>query len=424
MDGAMTDSMTANPPLVKDFFLGRQPILNREQSLFAYELLFRSAKTAGATVDDDLSATASVISHANELGMEQVIGDRIGFINVDAAVLLSDIVQVLPPKKVMLEILETVKATPELLERIVQLQKLGYRFALDDVIHDTPDVQQFLPLVEVVKIDIMGMQMSQLASLSARFKGLQKKTLAEKVETQTEFEQCLNFGFDYFQGYYFAKPVVLTGKKIAPSELAILQLLGLINSDADNAVIERNIKQDATLSLNLLRLVNTPAAGAKSQIDTLGQALTILGRRQLQRWLQILLYAKPGKTGSFESPLLQMATTRGKLLELMALKLQPGNRTAGETAFMVGIMSLMDVLFQMPMEEVLTKLAVAPEVSEALLYRRGWYGDMLKLSEYNEYIDSTLALLRPTLDRLHLTVEQWFRLQLEAFEWVAQISRA
>lgn len=420
----MTDTMSANPPLVKDFFLGRQPILSREQTLFAYELLFRSAKTAGASVDDDLSATASVISHANELGMEQVIGDRLGFINVDAAVLMSDFVQVLPPAKVMLEILETVKATPELLARIVQLQKLGYRFALDDVVKDTPDVQQFLPLVELVKVDIMGLPMSQVASLVARFKAMNKKTLAEKVETQAEFEQCLGFGYDYFQGYYFAKPVVLSGKKIAPSELAILQLLGLINSDADNAVIERNIKQDATLSLNLLRLVNTPAAGAKSHIDTLGQALTILGRRQLQRWLQILLYAKPGTRSSFESPLLQMATTRGKLLELMALKLQPGNRNAGETGFMVGIMSLMDVLFQMPMEEVLTKLAVAPEVADALLLRKGWYGDMLKLSEYNEYIDNTLALLRPTLDRLGLTVEQWFRLQLDAFDWVAHISKA
>jgi EAL and modified HD-GYP domain-containing signal transduction protein len=416
--------MSANPPLVKDFFLGRQPILSREQTLFAYELLFRSAKTAGASVDDDLSATASVISHANELGMEQVIGDRLGFINVDAAVLLSDFVQVLPPAKVMLEILETVKATPELLARIVQLQKLGYRFALDDVVKDTPDVQQFLPLVELVKVDIMGLPMSQVASLAARFKAMNKKTLAEKVETQAEFEQCLGFGYDYFQGYYFAKPVVLSGKKIAPSELAILQLLGLINSDADNAAIERNIKQDATLSLNLLRLVNTPAAGAKSHIDTLGQALAILGRRQLQRWLQILLYAKPGTRSSFESPLLQMATTRGKLLELMALKLQPGNRNAGETGFMVGIMSLMDVLFQMPMEEVLTKLAVAPEVADALLLRKGWYGDMLKLSEYNEYIDNTLALLRPTLDRLGLTVEQWFRLQLDAFDWVAHISKA
>jgi EAL and modified HD-GYP domain-containing signal transduction protein len=417
----MTESVITNPSLARDFFLGRQPILNREQNLWAYELLFRSAKTGPVTIVDDLSATASVIAHANELGMDHVIGDRQGFINVDAAVLMSDCVEILPPAKVVLEILETVRASPELLQRIMHLQTLGYRFALDDVIQDSSDVQQFLPLVDIVKIDIMNMPNPQIESLSIRFRLMKKKILAEKVETQAEFNQCLAFGFDYFQGYYFSKPVVLIGKKVAPSELAVLQLMGLINSEADNAAIERSIKQDASLSLNLLRLVNTPAAGAKSRIDNLGQALSILGRRQLQRWLQILLYAKTGESACMQSPLLQMATTRGKLLELIAQKLQPGNRNAADMAFMVGIMSLMDVLFHMPMTEVLTKVAVAQDVSEALLARKGWYGTMLKLAEYNEHLDLALGLLKPSLAQLNLSAEDWYQLQIEAFDWVAQI---
>jgi c-di-GMP phosphodiesterase len=417
----MTESVITNPSLARDFFLGRQPILNREQNLCAYELLFRSAKSGPASIVDDLSATASVIAHANELGMDYVIGDRQGFINVDAAVLMSDCVEVLPPTKVVLEILETVRASPELLQRIKHLLTLGYRFALDDVIHDSSDVRQFLPLVEIVKIDIMNMPNPQIERLSLHFRSMNKKILAEKVETQAEFNQCLAFGFDYFQGYYFSKPVILIGKKVAPSELAMLQLMGLINSEADNAVIERSIKQDASLSLNLLRLVNTPAAGAKSQIDNLGQALAILGRRQLQRWLQILLYAKTGEGGHLQSPLLQMATTRGKLLELIAQKLQPGNRHVADMAFMVGIMSLMDVLFHMPMTEVLSKVVVAQDVSEALLARKGWYGAMLKLAEYNEHLDLTLGLLKPSLAQLKLSAEDWYQLQIEAFDWVAQI---
>ncbi|MEN9868023.1 MAG: hypothetical protein RL748_3613 [Pseudomonadota bacterium] len=418
----MTESSASHHPLVRDFFLGRQPILNREQNLFAYELLFRSARTGAVTVEDDLSATAAVIAHAAELGMDHVIGDRVGFINVDAAVLLSDIVQVLNPKKVVLEILETVKATPELLARIVRLQELGYRFALDDVIHNTEDVQQFLPLVEIVKIDIMNMPSAQLSQLSLRFRIEKKKLLAEKVETQEEFESCLALGFDYFQGYYFAKPVVLSGKKIASSEMAILQLMALINSDADSNVLERSIKQDAALSLNLLRLVNTPAAGAKSRIETLGQALAILGRRHLQRWLQILLYAKPGRSAAFQDPLLLMATTRGKLLELIAQKVKPGQRNIADIAFTVGIMSLMDVLFQMPMEEILTKVSVADEVAEALMSRKGWYGAMLKLAEYNEHVDTALPLILPSLNQLQLSVEDWYQLQLDAFDWVASIN--
>lgn len=409
-----------NPALAREFFLGRQPILNREQHLFAYELLFRSAKSGAATILDDLSATATVIAHATELGMDSVIGDRQGFVNVDAAVLMSDIVELLCPRKVVLEILETVTASAELLARIKQLQQRGYRFALDDVVANSADVEAFLPLVDIVKIDVMAMPPERQLSLCTRFKTLKKKTLAEKVETEAEFNQCLSFGFDYFQGYYFAKPMILSGKKVAASELAILQLLGLINSDADNAVIERGIKQDAALSLNLLRMVNTPAAGAKGRIDTLGQALNILGRRQLQRWLQILLYASPAK-GALQSPLLQMATTRGKLLELMAQKLRPGNRNAADMAFMVGIMSLMDALFQMPMTDLLAKVVVAQEVADALLQREGWYGTMLTLVEYDENLENTLELIQPCLTELELSPEHWYQVQLEAFDWVRQI---
>jgi EAL and modified HD-GYP domain-containing signal transduction protein len=413
-----------NQPHAKEFFLGRQPILNRDQNLVAYELLFRNAASGAANVVDDLSATAAVIAHVAELGMEHVIGDMLGFVNVDAAVLMSDVVRFLPPKKVILEILETVEATPQLLERVAELVEAGFRFALDDVIIESVDVQKLMPLMEIIKVDIKDMPPGKLTALSQVLRGSQKKMLAEKVESQAEFELCLTLGFDYFQGYYFAKPVVLSGKKIGPSELAILQLMGLINSDADSSVIERSIKQDAALSLNLLRLVNTPAAGAKTRIDSLGQALVVLGRRQLQRWLQILLYAKPGKAGQFTSPLLQMATTRGKLLELMAQKLRPRQRNIADIAFTVGIMSLMDALFGMPMNEILTKVVVVEEVSSALIARHGLYGEMLKLAEYIEHLEEADALLVPTLKKLQLSVEDLYELQLAAFEWTDKIAQS
>lgn len=403
--------------LTKEFFLARQPILNRDQHLVAYELLFRSAATGAVAVTDDLTATASLIAHASELGMEQVIGDKLGFVNTDAAVLMSDFVQFLPRQKVILEILETVKATPELLARVIELQKAGFRFALDDVISDNEDVQKFLPLVEIVKIDIKDMEPGALGKLARTLLASRKKLLAEKVETQEEFERCLNLGCEYFQGYYFARPVVLSGKKIATSELAILQLMGLINSDAENHDIEMSIKHDASLSFNLLKLVNTPAAGAKSRIDSISQALMILGRRQLQRWLQILLYAKPGKGGYTTSPLMLLATTRGKLLELMAQKIRPGQRGVADVAFTAGIMSLMDALFSMPMSEILTQIAVSEEVENALLKRSGFYGDLLKLAEYIEHIEESGELLMPILQKLELGVEDLNELQLAAFDW-------
>ena len=277
-----------------DFFLARQPILGRDQHLVGYELLFRAAGSGDANVTDDAAATAAVISHASQLGMEHVVGARLAFVNVDEVVLMSDFVRFLPSDKVILEILESVRATPALLARVRELKALGFRFALDDVVAESDDVRALIGLVDVIKIDLQGVDREHLPALTRTLRSSDKKLLAEKVETPAEFAQCLALGFEYFQGYYFARPVVLSGKKIAPSELAILQLLELIRSGADAGEIERYVKRDALISLNLLRLVNTSAAGVGIGIDSLGQALFVLGREQLQRWLQILLYAKPG----------------------------------------------------------------------------------------------------------------------------------
>ena len=264
-----------------DFFLARQPILGRNQRLVAFELLFRSAAdNTDANVTDHAAATAAVISHASQLGMQQVVGELLAFVNVDEIVLMSDFVRFLPHEKVILEILETVQATPEVIARVIELKGFGFKFALDDVVANTDDVGRLIDLVDVIKIDVQAVPAGSLAALATSFKGSAKKLLAEKVETVGEFNTCMELGFEYFQGYYFARPAILSGKKIAPSELVILNLLTLINSDADNREVEMAVKRDALISLNLLRLVNTPAARASGHIDSLGQGLQVLGREQ------------------------------------------------------------------------------------------------------------------------------------------------
>lgn len=423
-DSAPDINNPASTQRVRDFFLARQPILNREQDLVAYELLFRSAASGPANVTDDLAATASVIAHASELGMENVIGASLGYINVDASVLMSDFVQFLPREKVILEILETVEVTDSIVARVGELVQAGYRFALDDVIAESDGMQRLLPLVDVVKIEINDMAFDRLSRLSDRIKTAQKKLLAEKVESVEQFQQCLALGFDYFQGYYFARPVVLSGKKLSPSQVTIVQLMSQIVADADGADIERSIKQDPSLGLTLLRLVNTPAAGVLQRIDSIGQALLVLGRRQLQRWLQILLYAETGKPRATASPLLALAATRGRLLELMAAKIQPGNRNMADIAFTVGIMSLMDALFGLPMERILTELSVADEVRDALLSREGIYGDMLKLAESVEHLKEAGPQVSAILHKLNLSSEEFYALQVAAFEWSDSISHS
>lgn len=419
----LNQDMPDSQPRVKEFFLARQPILSNKQSLVAYELLFRRASSGPANVFDDLSATASVIAHASELGIANVIGSALGFFNVDAAVLMCDFVNFLPCDKVVLEILETVEVTPELIARVAELAEQGFTFALDDVISHSEELQRLMPLVKIIKIDITGMSHDDIAQLAKHFKNEKKLLLAEKVETIEQFQYCMELGFDYFQGYYFARPVILSGKKLAPSQLAIIELMALISADADTADIEHSIKKDASLVLTLLRLVNTPGVGMMQRIDSLGQALAVLGRRQLQRWLQIILYAEHSKGSHFNSPLLQLATTRGKLLELITEQLHPGNRAMADTAFTVGIMSLMDTLFGQSMQAILDQVSVVDEVSGALLHREGFYGDVLKLAEYIERIEQAGALLVPTLQKLSLPIEDLYALQLNAFEWSNNVSR-
>jgi len=422
--------MTANPEdesgieRLKDFFLARQPILNRQQGLVAYELLFRDAERGTAGVKDDLTATASVIAHASELGLANVIGSARGFVNIDSTVLMSDFVNFLPPDQVVLEILETVKVTDAVVSRVEDLARRGYVFALDDVIADSPDLRRLMPHVAIIKVDIFGMDERQLRSLSTQLRSGSKKMLAEKVETLEQFKLCLDLGFEYFQGYYFAKPVVMSGKKLSPSQLGILRIMSQLASDADNGVIEQTVKSDAALGLMLLRLVNTPAIGAGRRIETLGQALAILGRRQLERWLQILLYAEPGKHDRGMSPLLLLATTRGKLLELLVQAIHPGKRALAETAFTVGIMSLMDVLFSSPMEKILEQIAVSDDVRNALLAREGLYGRMLDLVEQLERGHDDHAALADAISAHGLSVEDVCNAQLAAFEWSNEVTRS
>ena len=258
----MPNDSPAIPLRVREFFLARQPILDRNQSLVAYELLFRNAASGPARFTSDLSATASVIAHTSQLGMEKVVGESLGYINVDAAVLMSDIFQFLPREKVVLEIVETVKVTPEIFDRVAQLVKAGFRFALDDVITDGEDVRKLLPLVEIVKFDLRDMPLSALLKLTAQFKAAGKKLLAEKVETPDQFKTCLDLGFDYFQGYYFAKPLILSGKKLSPSQLAIMHLMNQVRSDADNAASRKTSRGAPTCCDSSTRRPSVPGGAS------------------------------------------------------------------------------------------------------------------------------------------------------------------
>ena len=370
-------------------FLGRQPILDRNQQLFAYELLFRNAsaeKGNFARFDDGNRATATVIVNTfMELSLADALGPYQGFIKVDQGLLFSDLIDALPAHAVVLEILESVPKTPETIARCEQLRHADYVLAMR--VPPTAAAladRKLLDLAQFVKVDISRAKPDELKLAIEALKPLRKIRVAEKVESLAEMQLCHEFGFDLFQGYYFARPAVIQGKRLQSSEQAVLRLLGLISQEADTAEIEAVFKREPVLTINLLRLTNSAGAGLTTHISSLRHAITLLGHRQLLRWLQLLLYSGASSQTPVTNPLLQLAATRGRLMELLAdytPEAKQHGRDFIDQAFMVGILSLMPALLGVNASEVLAQLPLAVPVHEALIDRKGVLGHLLTLVE-------------------------------------------
>lgn len=406
---------------IKDIFLGRQPILDRNQRIVAYELLFRSGNTPGATITDDMQATASVIQHAfGEMGVQSVLGTQLGFINVSADMLLSDMVELLPRSQVVLELLETITVTDAVIERCRALKQQGFTLALDDFVYDDSYLP-LLALVDIVKVDLLLHSREELRSVVSKLKQWPVTLLAEKVDSAEQAAYCHALGFDLFQGFYFARPSVLSTRRADPAQMALTQLLGMLMRDADTRQIEQVFKQHPDLTYNLLRLVNSVGSGIARSIASVSQAILVLGRQQLQRWLQLLLFTlQSGST--YPSPLLLTAATRGKMMELLAARQQHATDFCDE-AFMAGILSLIDSLIDKPLPEIVSELGLGERLSSALLHHEGEMGVLLLLVESVEQADP--AHTHSLLDQAGmLALSDLTAAELEAMAWANQIAES
>jgi len=402
------------------FFLGRQPILDRNQEIVGYELLFRAADVDRAVFESYSHASASVITHAlASFGMHEVLGGKFGFINVHLGLLLSEMLELLPVGQTVLELLEMIQLDHQVVDRCRELKEMGFLLALDD--HEfgscTSDIYH---VIDIVKIDILLTGLDALPEIARQLRRFPVKLLAEKVETVEQFQICYDLGFEFFQGYFFARPVVLNRKKIDVSGLAMLKLLQQLTTDVPISQIEQTFKENPGLSYNLLRLVNSVSMGMREKIKTLRHAIIMLGINQLRRWIQLSLFAGHDSR-SINHPLLELAAVRGRLMEIL-LKHQTGKAIGdeqAETAFMVGILSLLDVLFETPMSEIISNLNLNDDVSAALLARDGQLGRMLTLTEKLEVTDFDAVKL--LLAECGVSLDQLLEAQLEAFNWRSSV---
>lgn len=393
-------------------FIGRQPIVDAQQKIIGYELLFRSnAEDNAAHFADDFSAGAQVLVNTlSNMGTEWLMGDKLAFINVTQAMLTSEFMELLPAKRIVLELMGDFRPSDALLERMRGLKELGFNFALHTAQLGEAHTQ-VADLGSYAKVDLLATATEGLPALLATIKRFGLKAIAEKVETLAAFKRCKELKFDYFQGYYFAHPEILTAKVINPSQALVLDILNKVRNNNDIAEIEKGFKRDVALSFKLLRYINSVGFGLSCEIQSIRHALSILGYQQLYRWLTLLIVT----TNENATPpaLMKTAITRGRLTELLGYTLV--DRSERDNLFIVGIFSLLDAMLEMPMEKVLEKLTLPDNISEALLKRDGIYGPFLALAEACESADiarivelATALTLEPTtVNEAHLKALAW-----------------
>ncbi|WOD20451.1 EAL and HDOD domain-containing protein [Paraburkholderia kirstenboschensis] len=402
-------------------YLGRQPILDRLGALNAYELLFRAGAHNYAEVTDDAQATAQVVARAlGGIGVPAVLGRHRGFVNIDRAMLFDDIVHVMPPERFVLEILETVKFDAQLARRLNELRRSGFQVALDDVSELSDELLAMLPHADMVKIDFLQTKRAHLPELAAAMLGYGKTLIAEKVETREDFTLARDLGFDLFQGYFFARPQVLAAPRNRSPRPSLLRLLALLSRDAGIVELEAELKLNPSVVVQLLRLVNSSAFGLGRNIASLREAIIATGTRQIARWAQLLLYADSGDLPWRADPLVQLAGTRSRFMELAAGWMRPADDEFADAAFMTGIFSLVHVLLGSTPKAVLERLGLAPQIREAIVTHGGALGTLLHIAQVaGEGGDAASIALGPDAppEFAALTPEVLAELNLSAAAW-------
>lgn len=401
----------------RSVFVARQAILGLDRQIIGYELLYRDGWTGVAVVDDHAQATAEVITNAlGVIGLAAVSGGHAIFINLGEADFFDEVAEVLPPDKVVLEILETMSPSDDLYARCTEWKAMGYRLALDDFVY-SPDWEPYLELVSFVKLDVLQLDEQALRNHVRLLKARGLQVIAEKVENPDQFKFCSELGCDAFQGYFFARSEILTEETLPASTMALLDALQRLHRDADQPEIERVLTRDAGLLHRLLRFASSIAFGARPP-ENLRSAITRLGHRNLQRWLMLELYVSSKLDSAQAEALFDLASYRAELMATLA-KASGDASVQDDEAAAVGALSLLEALLQRPMARILEGLALPGAISAALVARTGPLGDMLTLMGALEQSDEPgIARL---CTQLHIKLDDLSALQAHAFETHIQI---
>ncbi len=400
------------------FYAARQPILDVNKKLYAYELLFRdSIDNVFPDIDGDEATSKMIEASKFNMGISEFTGNKPAFINFTLETLAQGYPEMLTNEEVVVEVLETVKPGKKLLGLCKALHSKGYIIALDDYEHQSVWAH-FYPFIKMIKIDIQQTSFDEVKEIIKAIKDHPHiELLAEKVETYQEYDQAQKLGFKYFQGFFFAKPEMVKTKSLSPSQLAMAELLYETSKpELDLSSITSVFERDVSLSYKLLRYANSAIFKRRSEVSTIKQALVLLGSSELKRFLGLMfaVTANPDKP----TELIKLAMTRAKFCELVAHDMN--SRLDDSIAFLTGLLSMIDAILDEELDVVLAKLPLAAEIKEPLLTRKGVMAAVIKLVEFIEHAqwDKTNIVI----EKLKLDKEQAAKHYNEALAWADEQS--
>ena len=373
-----------------NIFVGRQPILDVNENLYGYELLYRDGKeNAFPNINSDAATIELLINTFVSIGSDEIVGKSLSFINFTGKLLTEDIFDSLDPTRVVIEILEDVAITPSLLTRLRELKEKGFRMALDDfILQEQYRVHsQIFELIDYIKVDFMETNEEERAGIVQFLKKYSNIVLlAEKVETKEDFQKAKASGYTLFQGYFFAQPEVISGFEIPPKPILHLRIIDLLNEEnPDIEEVAALIKQDISLSYKLLRVINSSGIGIVRKVSSIQQAIVLLGLKEMKKWMHVFTLRElgDGELGGRTGALINYSLTRAKMCEQLA----KGKHNADEY-FLAGLFSLMDVILKRDWQDILELIPLSDNVENTLMGIETTITPYLELVEAIERFDS------------------------------------
>lgn len=364
-----------------EVLVARQPILNKNQEVYAYELLHRSNKRENFSVLSDEQATIDVINSFVEIGIEDLSEGKPCFINFTESLLAKGIQTYFDPETIVIEVLETAQYTDEFIDVLRKLKDDGYRIALDDfeLVGNEPYFDAVLNLADIVKVDIQKTSWDKQNKILPLLKKYGVQLLAEKVETREEYEQCLKYGYTLFQGYFFCKPMIMSTSNLSIQKNNLILIMAeLSRNEPDVDKIANQVERDITISYKLLRLINSPALRRVQEIKSIKQAIVLLGLKELKNWISMMYIRETiNETDPIQNEITKMSMLRAKTCELISVKI--GKRKDSPCFFLTGMFSFIDTLLKQPLEKIINQLPLDKEIKETLLGKETLYKDVLDL---------------------------------------------